>query len=184
MSAFFASTESGCARRQRIATVVQTDSTLSKAQRRLAIVKQRYVLWIGLLLYAASFFLIAVVGRGPARGYICAYAALSFPWGGNLFGPLGIFENKLLEYVAVLISGWVNLVFLIATMIAVRGRSPRMLVALRTAVILMIPFCWVVFRYQDLYAREGHFVWILGMLLTLFSGEIKRTLFGVNERGE
>ncbi len=146
--------------------------------------KQRYILWIGLLLYAASFFLIAVVGRGAARGYICAYSALSFPWSGNLFGPLGIFENKLLEYVAVLISGWINLVFLVAAILAVRERSGRMLAALRIAVILMIPFCWVVFRYQDLYAREGHFVWILGMLLTLFSREIKPTLFGVNERGE
>jgi len=131
-------------------------------------VKQRYIFWIGLLLYAASFFLIAVVGRGPIPGYICAYSALSFPWGGNLFGPFGIFENKIPEYFAVLISGWINLVFLIAAVLAIRDGSPRVVARLRIAVILMIPWCWVVFHYQDLYPREGHFVWIFGILLTLF----------------
>jgi hypothetical protein len=99
---------------------------LSVAYDKFAILKQRYILWIGLLLYAASFFLIAVVGRGPARGYVCAYSALNFPWGRNLFGPFGIFENKLLEYVAVPISGWINPVFLITATLAVRERSPRM----------------------------------------------------------
>lgn len=146
--------------------------------------KQRHISCVGLLLYAASFFLIAVVGRGPIPGYVCAYSALSFPWGGNLFGPFGIFENKIFEYAAVLISGWTNLVFLFATILTLCERFPRMLAVLRIALLLMIPFCWVVFRYQDLYAREGHFVWILGMLLTLFSREMAQALFGVNKGAE
>jgi hypothetical protein len=33
----------------------------------------------------------------------------------------------------------------------------------------MAPFCWVVFHYENLYPREGYFLWILGMLLALFS---------------
>jgi hypothetical protein len=35
--------------------------------------------------------------------------------------------------------------------------------------LLMIPCCWVVFHDEKLYPREGHFVWIIGMLLVLFS---------------
>lgn len=147
-------------------------------------VKQRYILWIGLLLYATSFFLISVVGRGPARGYFCAYLALTFPWGGSLFGPFGIFENKVPEYLAVLMSGWINLVFLITAVLALRVRSPRMVAVLRIVVVMMLPFCGVVFHYQDLYPREGYFVWIFGMLLTLFSREITQALVGLDERGE
>jgi hypothetical protein len=43
---------------------------------------------------------------------------------------------------------------------------------------------WGGIPIPDLYAREGHFVWILGMLLTLFSREIAQALFGVNEGAE
>jgi hypothetical protein len=34
----------------------------------------------------------------------------------------------------------------------------------------MIPFSWVIFHYENYCPREGHFLWILGMLLVLVSG--------------
>jgi len=33
----------------------------------------------------------------------------------------------------------------------------------------MIPFCWIVFYNERLYPREGHILWVAGMVLALFS---------------
>ena len=40
---------------------------------------------------------------------------------------------------------------------------------LRTITLLMIPFCWVVFYDGRLFPREGHSLWVAGMVLALFS---------------
>jgi hypothetical protein len=40
---------------------------------------------------------------------------------------------------------------------------------LRNLTFLMIPLCWIVFSYEHLYPREGHVLWVLGMILTLFA---------------
>lgn len=48
-------------------------------------------------------------------------------------------------------------------------------------VLLMIPFCWVVFHYEDFSFREGHIVWIFGMVLTLFSPGIGSRNRGINK---
>jgi hypothetical protein len=29
----------------------------------------------------------------------------------------------------------------------------------------MIPFCWVIFYALEVYPREGHVLWVIGMLL-------------------
>lgn len=134
-------------------------------------VKRSYILCIGLLLYVISFFLIAIA-HSAIRGYFCAGFALEVPWSQNALGHQGVFEGRLFEWVALLISGWINPFFIAATVFLCFGRPSRMGSVLRIVVILMIPFCWVVFHYEDIYPREGHFVWIAGMLLVLFSKEI------------
>jgi hypothetical protein len=40
---------------------------------------------------------------------------------------------------------------------------------LRTITLLMIPFCWIVFRNEHLYPREGHVLWVVAMVVALFS---------------
>jgi hypothetical protein len=40
---------------------------------------------------------------------------------------------------------------------------------LRTITLVMIPFCWIVFYDEHAYPREGHVLWIAGMVLALFS---------------
>ncbi len=45
---------------------------------------------------------------------------------------------------------------------------------MRVVVLAVIPFSWGVFYYEDLYPREGYFLWIFGMLLVLFSAKTKR----------
>jgi hypothetical protein len=133
-------------------------------------VRRRVILEIGLALYVGSFFLMAVgdLGRGsPIPGYDCAWMALTFPWGPNLFGHQGLFENKFLDYLGVLLSGWINPTFLVAALFVFLRPSARTTRVLAIAVLAMIPFCWIVFHYHGMYPREGHVVWIAGMLLVL-----------------
>ena len=132
--------------------------------------RHRSFVGIGLTLFVGSFFLMAVgdLGKGsPMPGYLCARMALLLPWGPNLFGHQGLFEDKFLAYLGVLLSGWINPTFLVAALFVFLRPSARTTRALAIATLAMIPFCWVVFFYYDMYPREGHVVWIAGMLLVL-----------------
>jgi hypothetical protein len=128
--------------------------------------KQNRLFWLGLLIYIASFFLTAVVGRGLSfvslRGYDCAHVSLVGPWTED-------YRNSIIKAVPLEISGLINLVFLAAVVLISRGTHQRLVRALRIAILLMIPFTWVVFYIEQLIPREGYFLWILGMILALFS---------------
>jgi hypothetical protein len=137
-------------------------------------VKRQHILWIGLFLYGVSFLLVAVAlpiaGSGPVRGYHCAFFALILPLDPN---PV-LFKDGLVEHVSLFISGCINPVFLAAAALGFAGLHERPTGLLRIITIAMIPFCWVVFCYESIYPREGHFVWIIGMLLVLFPRELSR----------
>jgi hypothetical protein len=132
---------------------------------------RRVIIYVGLALYATSFFLIAVTNApaygGTFRGYHCAWLAFGLPWGENLFGHQGLFEHRKLEYLAVLLSGWINPLFLMSALFVPRTSSVRGSLILAMVPFAMVPFCWVVFYYNDLYPREGHFIWIAAMVLVL-----------------
>ena len=102
------------------------------------------------------------------RGYQCAYSALFAPW-----DPESTFDTRF-DFLSVLISGWINPVFLITAILVFVGRLQRLIAVLRIVVVLMTPFCWAVFHYEGVYPREGHFVWIVAMLLVLLSRELTR----------
>jgi hypothetical protein len=139
---------------------------------------RREVLYIGLALYGVSFFLIAVATlnayggayAAPMRGYDCARFALGLAWGPNLFGHQGLFEDRPLDYLGVLLSGWINPTFLVAALFMSLRPLARIARILAIGTLAMIPFCWVVFYYHHFYPREGHLVWIAGMLLVLLEG--------------
>jgi hypothetical protein len=128
--------------------------------------KQNRLFWLGLLIYIASFSPTAVVGRElsfiSVRGYDCAYLSLVAPWGED-------YRNSVTKSVPLEISGLINLVFLAAVLLILRGTQQRLVRALRIAVLLMIPFSWIVFYVEQLYPREGYVLWIAGMILVLFS---------------
>jgi hypothetical protein len=134
--------------------------------------RNRQIFWIGLLIYVLSFFLAAVGpfdASKPMSGYFCAYATLLFSWEQAKLWLHGVPSiNKPLEYVSVLISGWINPAFLLAVLVTSDSPSKSSVVAGRIILILMIPFCWIVFYYHQLYPREGYFLWIAGMLMVLF----------------
>jgi hypothetical protein len=130
---------------------------------------QRKILLVGMLVYAVSFSLVAVGGGGlfaGARGYQCAVESISMSLHLSGLG-IPVFEN-----VSVHISGLINPIFLATVILMLVKPCHRLVLIAKVALLLMAPFCWVVFHYEDLYPREGYFLWILGMLLVLFSKDL------------
>ena len=138
----------------------------------------RTVFWLGLLLYAASFFLSFVGGRGvytpkPPSGADCAIDWFLFPWIYVHFQSMGSFwTDAPIEHVSIAISGWINPVFFLAVLLQLIGKTPELIRILRNVILLMLPFCWIEFLYWHVYPREGYFLWIGAMLLVLFSSEV------------
>ena len=126
------------------------------------------VLGYAMLAYALSFGLTAVSRGGmsvPGAG--CAYMALVM-----LVNPVvnsRFFEVKAAVYIPLLIIGWINIAFLACLTIRWRSGKGRAFKILRIITLLMIPFCWIVFYNEGLHPREGHVLWVVGMVLALFS---------------
>ena len=138
--------------------------------------RQLKIFWTGILLYAVSFFLFAVglpLPQGsPYPGFFCAYFAFVFSFQSTHLGPP--FHGRLLPFVALVVSGWINPVFLLSAFLDLTGQYQRTVNVLRIVVLSMIPFCWVFLYSFHLYPREGHFLWILGMLMALFSARLSQ----------
>jgi hypothetical protein len=131
--------------------------------------RERKIFWTGLSIYAASFFLVSFLHEGDSYGFYVAFVSLVGPW----IAPVGYGGfHSWIEWAAVLVCGWINLVFLVEVVRVLTRRHRSGVSALRVMVILMIPFCWIAFYYDQLLPREGHIAWILGMMVTLFSIEI------------
>jgi hypothetical protein len=140
----------------------------------------RTVFWLGLLFYGVSFFLFFVGGRGvytpkPPSGADCAIDWFFFPWVYVHLHSMGSFwTDAPIENVSIAISGWINLVFVLAVLFKVIGKTLRLTRILRNVMLLMLPFSWIVFLYWHVYPREGYFLWIGAMVLVLFSSELER----------
>lgn len=149
------------------------------------VVRQRELFWAGFIAYLSSFFLVAVAGiaDGPNaevgtqsfRGLFCAYFALLYPWieakdvllhnVPPLFGPL--------PYVSLLISGLINPVFVAVAALRLIELDRHFVSILKIAIVMMIPFSWIFIVYRlHTYPREGNFLWIIGILLFVFSDKI------------
>jgi hypothetical protein len=133
---------------------------------------RRELVRIGWIFYVSSFFLTAVgpSDSRPIRGYDCAYVTLFFSWEQARIWLRGIPSiSNPSDYISTLVSGWINPVFLIAVALTSFKRSEPFARVAAIIVILMIPSCWIVFYNHNLYPREGHVVWIAGMVLVLWS---------------
>src|SRR5206468_10605650 len=71
------------------------------------------------------------------------------------------------EYLALVISGLINPLFLVILTLAAMGYQQAIL---RIILLLMIPFCWVVFYSHPLYPAKDIFYGSWGWVLALFSG--------------
>jgi hypothetical protein len=135
------------------------------------------LIFLGLVLFAVSFRLVAVRqgGAGPGdpgmRGYTCAYVTLLSPWGSD---GLRMLREGPVEYFAVLFSGWINPVFLITTILLLIRPNGGLAGTLRVILLIMFLACWIVFYKEHLHPREGYFLWTAAMLLVLFSSKLIR----------
>lgn len=83
-------------------------------------------------------------------------------------------RSDAIKFYSLLISGWINPLLFITIVLMLRSRFPRPCATLKIVILLMIPFCWIVFYHEKLYPREGHFLWVIGMLLMLFSDKFRK----------
>ena len=137
----------------------------------------------GIGAYALSFFLASVAGTGT-RGYGCAIAALLGPFIAfeSPSGSAEFFDGNPLGFVALFVSGLVNVVFPLAMFLKFKRYSRGFAIA-RIAVLAMIPCSWVVFVMTPVFPREGHVFWVAGMSLALFSDELAARRRGDREAG-
>ena len=128
---------------------------------------------MGLIIYVLSFFLVATDNRegivGRLRGYECAYSVVGVALTSTPFSPSSDDYVPPLLYISTLLSALINPVFLVNVALAFLRRAPRTARVLKFALPCMIPFCWVVLYNLEVYPREGHVFWVLGVLLVLFS---------------
>jgi hypothetical protein len=129
---------------------------------------------LGLAIYILSFFVVATgdpkgwVGR--MRGYECAYSVSHAALTATPFHPNSDDYAPPFLYVSILISALINPIFLVHVALALLKLTPSIVRVLKFAVPSMIPFCWVVLHALEVYPREGHVFWVIGMLLVVFSG--------------
>ena len=141
------------------------------------------IFWVGLLIYFVSFSLRAVGDSisdpNGLRGINCAWVALALPlndlhhW--MLGGPQPVFS--LFESLCLLVSGLINPLFVVTLIFGLDRRYDRLASQLRIAVVLIIPFCWVFFSLDHQLPLAGHFVWVAGILVTMFSEKISEFRF-------
>ena len=134
--------------------------------------KRNLLLVVGLALYAASYALPAVSSAGATgavHGYLCAWLTVRVPWGPD---GMNVLHDTPLIYFAILLTGWINPAFLIATALLFTRRWPRLATVFRVLCVVLIPFSWYVLYQQKLVPRVGHYLWIASMLLVMFSNEL------------
>ncbi|HEV2963595.1 MAG TPA: hypothetical protein VG649_17340 [Candidatus Angelobacter sp.] len=131
----------------------------------------RWLFWSGLLIYLVAFILPAISAPDspPLQGYRCAlFVTIMQPWNHE---NQALLHDQPLRYIPMVMTGWINPLFLVTTILILLRKATAVAI-LRIIVLLLIPFCWVVFHYENVRPREGHFLWVLGMLLVLFSAKL------------
>lgn len=130
--------------------------------------KRHLIILAGLAIYITSYFLSAVSDNGGVHGYLCAWITLAMPWSRD---GMNVLREQPLQYFSILFSGWINLVFLIILALLIR-RKKRWTNIFTVVLVLLFPFCWIVFAQEHLHPVVGYYLWILGMLLVVFSGKL------------
>lgn len=127
----------------------------------------------GIALFAVSFKLPAIrqVAKSGATGstltgYDCAVLALIQTWGKE---GLTLLHSDPVNYFSVLLSGWINPVFVIAILVLLIRPAARMNSVFRVVLPLMFIFCWIVFYKIHFSAYVGYWVWMTGILMAVFS---------------
>jgi len=134
--------------------------------------KSEKVLLIALPIFAISFFLPAisiphVTTPHTIPGYQCARYTLTSPWTADGLKEL---SSAPVEYFAILLSGWINPLFLITMLLSRWQNTAKLTRVLRLVVICLFPACWVVFAMEHVYPSIAYFIWKAAMVMALYSG--------------
>jgi hypothetical protein len=138
----------------------------------------KWVRWIallaGIVMFAVSFVLPAVSQSGSSAGipgFVCATDTLRIPW---THDGVSLLHQAPGQYFSLLLSGWINPLFLVSLLLILIKPRWIFVSLLRYAVTLMFVSCWIVFYQVHLYPRQGYILWMLGILLALYSNLFSR----------
>jgi hypothetical protein len=129
----------------------------------------------GLCVFIVAFFVPAVRagGAGPEAvvfpGWKCASVALTETMA--LVGKSGV-EKPSFEVLLVIFSGWINPLVLLLFILSFWGTLLALRRVLAVIVLLCMAATWTFFAVQNVKPLVGHFLWIAGALLVLFSAAI------------
>jgi hypothetical protein len=136
----------------------------------MSVERSQRVLLVALIVFAVSFFLPAIwishATPSTLPGYWCAYTTLVAPWKSESMKEL---RAGPVEFFAILLSGWINPLFLITMVLSQRVTAKKLARSLRTVVLFLLPACWVVFFQEHVYPFVGYFIWTAGIVVALFS---------------
>jgi len=136
----------------------------------MSIQRSEKVLLGALIVFLISFFLPAIwiphVTPHTATGYWCAYVTLISPWTADGLRDL---PTAPVKYFSILLSGWINPLFLISTVLSRSEGTRRTSRMLRMVALFLMPACWIVFFTQNVYPFVGYLFWTAAMIAALFS---------------
>ncbi len=134
-----------------------------------------YFLFLGIVAYAVSFFLIVIPGQPVFRGWQCAILAFYYPWDWIKHGAADPAKNAVFE-LGMLFSALINPVFILHLLLRTKA-SLREAATVFSWILLVLNIApWLVFKTSP--PREGYFVWVAGMLVAMFSARIARWVGG------
>ncbi|HEY2168061.1 MAG TPA: hypothetical protein VGJ30_00430 [Candidatus Angelobacter sp.] len=149
----------------------------------MSIQRSEKVLLVALTVFAISFFLPAIwiphVTQHTATGYWCAYVTLVSPWTSDGMRDLA---TAPVQYFAILLSGWINPLFLISMVLSRREKTRRFSRTLRTVVLFLMPACWVVFFTEHVYPFAGYLIWTVAIIAALFSSSFSEGSLSSNQQ--
>src|SRR5262249_568064 len=128
----------------------------------------RLIAVIGFLVFAATFLppdwrpisgskasaMLTAVKEAAAApsdkripGFLCAYVTIVLPWTSD---GLRMLRHEPVDYFAILLSGWINPVFLFTFLLLLINPRNRVAGTLRIVLLCMFAACWIVFYYEHL----------------------------------
>ena len=135
-----------------------------------------YVKAAGVVVFVLAFFLQAITmggsgpGSGPETGGVCALTAIIAV--GTLF-KAGM-QTLDVQNVLLALSGLVNPLVLIYLVFSFSERFARLRFWLAAAIAGCLVATWVFFCLAKFLPREGHVLWVLGIVLIVASEMVRR----------
>lgn len=137
----------------------------------------RIVRLVGIVLFAAAFFLPAArdagagPGSGPMTGWMCAFVAGSATAGIFHLSAAGLQGKDVQGVICLILSGWVNPLVLLYLVFSIWRRFVRIRRVLAAAILICIAATWVFFFKSAMIPLVGHFLWVAGAFMIL-AGEV------------